>query len=138
MKPTVDDVAKQLGREITDPLEIDQIKTWIDIADLIVRKRYPNLDQLVKDGVINAESVKLVEALAVARYSRNPEGTTSNSTRIDDYQETYGTTNAKATMEILDDEWDLLAPSDTGSEGAFTITPKGWQDYEPRSPFGAW
>ena len=47
---------------------------------------------------------------------------------IDDYQQSFGTRNAVATIGLLDDEWALLAPSDSGSTGAFTITPTGWRD----------
>lgn len=127
MTADVADVATQLGRKIDDPLEMEQITAWIELAEITIRKRYPNLDQIIVDNRLSQKTVNLVEALAVARYARNPEGTTSKSTRIDDYQETVGTTNSVATINLLDSEWALLEPKDYGASGAFTIVPAGWR-----------
>ena len=127
MTADVADVATQLGRKIDDPLEMEQITAWIELAEITIRKRYPNLDQIIVDNRLSQKTVNLVEALAVARYARNPEGTTSKSTRIDDYQETVGTTNSVATINLLDSEWALLEPKDYGVSGAFTIVPAGWR-----------
>lgn len=127
MTADVADVATQLGRKIDDPLEMEQITAWIELAEITILKRYPNLDQIIVDNRLSQKTVNLVEALAVARYARNPEGTTSKSTRIDDYQETVGTTNSVATINLLDSEWALLEPKDYGASGAFTIVPAGWR-----------
>ena len=127
MTADVSDVATQLGRKIDDPLEMEQITAWIELAEITIRKRYPNLDQIIVDNRLSQKTVNLVEALAVARYARNPEGTTSKSTRIDDYLETVGTTNSVATINLLDSEWALLEPKDYGASGAFTIVPAGWR-----------
>lgn len=123
MTASVKDIAIQLRRTIDDRAETEQVTAWIELAEIAIRKRYPNLDQLIADGRLKQRTVDLVEAMAVARYARNPEGTTSKSTRIDDYQETVGTTNSVATIDLLDSEWALLEPSDYGASGAFTITP---------------
>lgn len=47
MVTSVQDVAAQLGRPITDELEVKQIEAWIAGAEIVIRKRYPNLDQLL-------------------------------------------------------------------------------------------
>lgn len=135
MTASVQDVATQLGRPIDDEWEIRQVKAWLGMADIVIRSRYPNLDRLIDDGRIGQETVNYVEAIAVARYARNPEGTTSKSNRIDDYQETVGTTNARATIMLLDEEWQMLEPKDSGSSGAFTITPSGWRS-DGQSAYG--
>lgn len=41
MTASVDDVAKQLGRQVTDPLEVNQLTSWIELAEIAIRKRYP-------------------------------------------------------------------------------------------------
>lgn len=125
MTASVQDVATQLGRPIDDPLEINQVTAWLELADMTIRSRYPNLDQLIADGRISENAVDLVEASAVARYSRNPEGFTSRSEGIDDYTQTYGMSNATVGITFTDTEWALLTPSDSGAAGAFTITPAG-------------
>lgn len=125
MTASVQDVATQLGREITEPTEIAQVLAWIELADMTIRSRYPNLDQLTASRRIDPRTVDLVEAVAVARYARNPEGYTSKSEGIDDYTTTYGLRNASVSIELTDAEWTLLTPSDSGAAGAFTITPAG-------------
>ena len=74
MTASVQDVATQLGRPIDEPSEVAQVTAWLELADMLIRQRYPNLDQLIADGRISVNAVDLVEASAVARYSRNPEG----------------------------------------------------------------
>ena len=50
MTASVQDVATQLGRPIDDPLEINQITAWLELADMTIRSRCPNLDQLIASG----------------------------------------------------------------------------------------
>lgn len=138
MTASVQDVATQLGRPIDDPLEINQVTAWIEMAELAIRQRYPSLDQLIADNRISLDAVNMVEASAVARHSLNPEGYTSKSERIDDYQQTYGMTNSAVGITFTDSEWALLTPSDSGAEGAFTITPIGRRPYEFRYPHDLW
>ena len=138
MTASVQDVATQLGRPIDDPLEINQVTAWIEMAELAIRQRYPNLDQLIADKRISQNAVNMVEASAVARHSLNPEGYTSKSERIDDYQQTYGMTNSAVGITLTDSEWALLTPSDSGAEGAFTITPRGRRPHESRYPHDLW
>lgn len=138
MTASVQDVATQLGRPIDEPSEVAQVTAWLELADMLIRQRYPNLDQLIADGRISVNAVNLVEASAVARYSRNPEGYTSKSERIDDYQQTYGMTNSTTGITFTDTEWALLTPTDSGAEGAFTITPMGRRPYESRYPHDLW
>lgn len=138
MTASVQDVATQLRRPIDDPLEINQVTAWIEMAELVIRQRYPNLDQLIASGRISQDAVDMVEASAVARHSLNPEGYTSKSERIDDYQRTFGMTNSAVGIKFTDSEWALLTPSDSGAEGAFTITPIGRRPYESRYPHDLW
>lgn len=126
MTATVQQVGELLQRDITDELETRQVTRWIEYADMLIRRRYPNLDALITDGSINSDAVDMVEAMAVARYALNPEGVTSRSTSIDDYQETQGLRNAQPGIVILDTEWALIAPkTTTAGTGAFTIVPAG-------------
>lgn len=129
MTATVQQVGELLQRDITDELETRQVSRWIEYADMLIRRRYPNLDALITDGSIGSDAVDMVEAMAVARYALNPEGVTSRSTSIDDYQETQGLRNAQPGIVILDTEWALIAPkTTTAGTGAFTIVPAGRRD----------
>ncbi len=125
MTATVQQVGELLQRDITDQLETKQVTRWIEYADMLIRRRYPNLDTLITDESINSDAVDMVEAMAVARYALNPEGVTSRSTSIDDYQETQGLRNAQPGIVILDAEWALIAPFKHDGAGAFTIVPAG-------------
>ena len=44
MTASVQDVATQLGRPIDEPSEIAQVTAWLELADMLIRQRYPNLD----------------------------------------------------------------------------------------------
>lgn len=125
MTATVQQVGELLQRSITDPLEVKQVERWIEYAEMLIRRHYPNLDMLIDDGRVSQDAVDMVEAMAVARYSLNPEGATSRSTSIDDYQETQGLRNAQQGIVILDAEWALIAPLKQNGAGAFTIVPAG-------------
>ena len=72
MVTSVQDVAAQLGRPITDELEVKQIEAWIAGAEIVIRKRYPNLDQLIADVRIDQKTVDYVEAIAVGGRGRPP------------------------------------------------------------------
>ena len=74
MVTSVQDVAAQLGRPITDELEVKQIEAWIAGAEIVIRKRYPNLDQLIADVRIDQKTVDYVEAIAVGRDGGHPAG----------------------------------------------------------------
>ena len=50
MTANVQDVSNQLGRKITDTLEVNQVMSWIELAEAQIYRRYPNLDQIVADG----------------------------------------------------------------------------------------
>lgn len=130
MTASVAQVGELLQRDVTDPLEVRQMTRWIEYAEMLIRRRYPNLDALIADGCISGDAVDMVEAMAVSRYALNPEGVTSRSTSIDDYQETQGLRNAQPGIVILDTEWELIAPNTTAAvaNGAFTIVPAGRRD----------
>lgn len=125
MTATVQQVGELLQRDIIDPLEVKQVTRWVEYAEMLIRRRYPNLDTLIDDGLVSQDAVDMVEAMAVARYALNPEGVTSRSTSIDDYQETQGLRNAQQGIVILDAEWALIAPLKHDGAGAFTIVPAG-------------
>lgn len=101
------DVAKTLGRPISDPDEVAQIQVWLDGVELVIETR------LGDSGELNLDVVKYVEAESVARRARNPEGKIQE--RIDDYSAGWSTESARAALYITDDEWSMLDPG--GSTG---------------------
>lgn len=123
---TVTDVQVRLGRPITDATEIAQVNAWLSDLEALIKVRIPDLSQRVLDGVLDSEVVKLVEAQAVVRKVKNPDG--KQNERVDDYS--YGLTAdaARGDLFLTDDEWALLLPS-TNPSGAFTIRPYGAPDF---------
>jgi hypothetical protein len=122
---SVDDVAARLGRPITTDSETAQVNAWLSDIELIIRARIPGLDDLVTAGNPSEQAVVMVESNAVIRKIQNPEGKASE--RIDDYYYQLDANRAQGDLYLTDVEWDLLTP-DTGSGGAFTITPYGAPD----------
>lgn len=120
----VDDVAVRLGRAVSDAAEEEQIEAWLDEAEQIIAGRIRDLAARIADGRITVATVALVEARAVVRKVKNPDG--KQNERIDDYS--YGLVEdaAKGEIFITDDEWALLLGTTASGSGAFTIRPAGW------------
>jgi hypothetical protein len=101
---TVDDVADRWTREFTDE-EIVLIETRLEDIERKIRRVIPDLATKVSDQEY-LEDVKQIEADAVLRLVRNPEGYISES----DGNYTYMLARdlASGKLEILDEEWETL------------------------------
>lgn len=88
-----------------------------DVERMILR-RIPTLAAQIAANTVNVEDVKQVEADAVLRLVRNPEGYLSES----DGNYTYMMQQDLATgrLEILPEEWDILG---VRASGMFVIVP---------------
>ena len=99
------DVTARWARTPTDE-ENTLINVRLEDAERLIRRRIPDLDDKVYSGSILEEDVIQVEAEAVLRLVRNPEGFMSES----DGNYTYMLRNDIATgrLEILAEEWEIL------------------------------
>lgn len=123
---TVTDVATRLGRELTDAEE-RQVVAWLEDLEVTILGRVPNLYALVDDGSLHERVVVMIEAAAIIRVLRNPDGKLTE--RIDDYSWTRASSTAEGTLGLLDSEWEQLTVD--SSTGAFSIRPyyePGWCD----------
>lgn len=116
---SVQDVADRLGRPITEPAEVTQVTAWLGDVEVIIRDRIPDLDDLVAAGNPTQDTVVMVEANAVVRMVRNPEGKTQE--RIDDYSWGLPANPYAGSLYLTEVEWGLLEPG--ASDGAWTIRP---------------
>lgn len=114
---TPGDVQSRLGREL-DPAETGLVTIRLADAERLIRKRIRDLDDQVTAGTIDAEDVKQIQAEAVLRLVRNPEGYTSESDGNYSYQ--FSSQAASGKLEILAAEWQTLGVQ-TG--GMFCIVP---------------
>lgn len=120
------DVSNRLGRELSDE-EATLVDTRLNDAELLIKSRIPDLDDLIDDGTIDVDIVKMIEANAVVRLVRNPNAYTGETDGNYSYQINWKT--ATGELEILDNEWALLG---VGS-ALFLIAPKlptPWTDPE--------
>lgn len=111
------DIETSIGRSLTDA-EQGQVNQWIGDAELQIRLRLGDLDDLDPDAL------DFVTREAVVARLRNPDGYSSES--IDDY--TYRLPSETRRVTILDEWWRMLSP-DIGS-GAFSARPY----FEPDVP----
>jgi hypothetical protein len=118
---TLSDVSTRLGRPITDAEEIAQVTAWLADVEAMILARIPDLDELVADGSPSAAVVAMVEANAVIRKIRNPDGKVSEG--IDDYNYRLNENARKGELFLTDEEWALLLPG--AANGAWTIRPVG-------------
>jgi hypothetical protein len=99
------DVTARWARTPTDE-ETTLIDVRLEDAERLIRRRIPDLDAQVSAGDVAEDDVIQVEAEAVLRLVRNPEGYMSES----DGNYTYMLRNDIATgrLEILSEEWEIL------------------------------
>jgi hypothetical protein len=116
---TLTDVSTRLGRPITSTDEISQVLAWLDDIEALILTRIPTLDALVTAGTPTSAIVVMVEANAVIRKVRNPDGKVSED--IDDYSYRLNADAARGDLFLTDGEWALLAAG--SSSGAFSVRP---------------
>lgn len=105
------DVEISLGRLLSGEMEIAQVIQWIEGAELQIRLRLGELSLLDQDALA------FVVREAVAARARNPEAYQYEA--IDDYR--YGMPKESRTIAILDEWWEMLAP--TSRAAAYTVRP---------------
>lgn len=116
------DVATRLGRTLTTD-EIAQTNVLLEDAEIMIKARIPDLETRITDGKLAEEIVILVEASAVARLVRNPDGYIGETDGNYSYQLNWRLNTGELT--ITDKEWALLGVS----AGVFAF------DVRPLTPF---
>ncbi|MCA2331632.1 hypothetical protein JF714_14390 [Mycobacterium avium] len=107
-----DDVVARWGKapEDVEPEILTLINKRLGDVERMIKRRFKklgrDLDADVTDDTVDVEDVKQVEAEAVLRLVRNPDGYLSES----DGNYTYMLQNDLATgkLEILAEEWEIL------------------------------
>src|SRR5690349_11847489 len=112
-----DDIAVELGRTAPDPTsaEYAQWEMWIGDALLLISARLgvlADLDQPHLDYVVRQ---------AVAAHVRRPDDATQVTVSVDDGTSSRTYRSSRGRIEILDEWWALLSPTDTTTR-AFSIT----------------
>lgn len=115
---TVEDVHDRLGRELDQSLE-RLIKIRLKDAERLIKHEIDDLDEQVENGDINEEDLIRVEAEAVLRLARNPEGFQQETDGNYSYQMFDGL--AGGVLEILPNEWAILGVT---SKGFVVLAPK--------------
>jgi hypothetical protein len=82
------------------------VATLLADAEILIKARIPDLDDQVEESDDFLEIVKYVEASAVVRLVRNPNGYTSETDGDYTYQINFRL--ASGELEITDKEWSLL------------------------------
>jgi hypothetical protein len=106
---TAEDVTNRLGRDVSgNTALITLITTRLADVERLIKRRIPTLDDQL-DAVpptIDVEDVKQVEAEAVLRLARNPEGYVSETDGTYTYQ--LAQDMSAGSLEILPGEWEIL------------------------------
>lgn len=114
---TVDDVQDRYGPELTDE-EKRLAKTLLNDVEVKIRRRARNLVARATADPDWREAVVAVEANAVLRVLRNPEGYRQEVEG--NYSYSLSAAVASGHLFVMDSEWD-----DLGLSGrAFTVAPK--------------
>ena len=121
----------RLGRDLDDS-ETLIASVRLNDAERLIRSRIRDLDAQITAGTIDVEDVVYVEAEAVLRLVRNPDGYTSE--QDGNYSFSIDQTVASGKLTILEDEWSLLGVR----LGAFSLRPRidvPWCEPTREDPF---
>ena len=127
---TVADVSTRLGRPVTSSTEISQVTAWLGDVEALILARISGFAAAVTAGAPAAAVVVMVEANAVIRKIRNPDGKVSEN--IDDYQYRLNPDAARGDLFLTDEEWAWLTPDSPSA--AFTVTPYGPTGFRTDDP----
>lgn len=126
---TWSDVERRFERDLTDREKI-QVTEWLGDLEAEILERIPDLAAFIADGKLQQRTVVKIQAAAVLRVLRNPDGKLTE--RIDDYSWTRSANTSTGELRLLDSEWEQLTPQ--SATDAFTIRPHyepGWCDITP-------
>lgn len=112
----VADVEARLGRDLDESEAIIAAQRLEDV-ELLILSRIPNLIALVTDGALSEAVVTMVEADAVIRVLRNPDGIVGETDGNYSYQLNWATVAGRLTL--VPEEWRLLGLR----SNVFTIAP---------------
>ena len=115
---TANDVAVRWAKTPSDD-EIALIDVRLNDVERLIRKRIPDLDDQISDGILDVDDVVQVESEVVLRVIRNPDGYVSETDGNYTYQLAHTTIAGR--LELTPDEWLLLGVSLKG--GMFTLVP---------------
>lgn len=116
---TPNDVAVRLGRDLT-PEETALVSVRLEDVERMIRRAIPDLDAQIAAGTIDVNDVIQVEADAVLRVVRNPDGYISETDG--DYTYRLSDNAASGLLGLTDDEWGMLGVN--RSQGMCFLTPR--------------
>lgn len=115
---TAADVEAIAGRTL-DSAETALVERRLAQVERMILRRVPDLAGRIEAGEIDPDDVRDIEAEAVLRLVRNPEGYASESDGTYSYQ--FNRETASGRLEILPPEWETLG---VRSSGMFSIAPR--------------
>lgn len=118
MSVTSEDIAVALGRTAPDSgsPEDAQWEMWVGDALMLIEARLGDLTEL------DQPKLEYVVREAVVSHIRKPDDATQVEIAVDDARSSRTYRSSKGRVTILDEWWDLLAPT-TSASGAFSVTP---------------
>jgi hypothetical protein len=102
---SVDDVAVRWSRDLSCE-ERELVSVRLEDVERLIRRRVPTLDDRLAAGSIDVEDLIQVEADAVLRLCRNPEGYVSETDGNYTYQLSKDLATGK--LSLTSDEWAML------------------------------
>lgn len=121
---TADDVQTVLGRELA-PEEVPMVERRLQQVERMILRRIPDLAEKISTDEIDQADVVDIEAEAVLRLVRNPDGYASESDGTYTYR--FDQAAAPGKLLILPEEWQTLGiePSRMFSIAPNLVAPAG-------------
>jgi hypothetical protein len=114
---SLSDVVARLGRELSDEESV-LVGTRLEDVERMIVRRIPDLEEKVSAGSVVEEDLIQVEAEAVLRLVRNPDGLYMETDGNYSYQ--FSRESASGRLEIRPEEWRMLG---VRPGGVFSLAP---------------
>lgn len=106
---TIDDIATEAGRPISDSAEIDQVGQWIADVEMILTAKLGDLSLVVNQALLAYVDKQAVIARMKYREDRNSDAPQQSGTNF--------------FLGVLDPWWAMLELGNTADAPAFTMRP---------------
>lgn len=113
------------GYTLTEGSPVAQ--TRLDEAWRALQAELPHLVTWIGRGYIGSATVADVVAAATLRVLRNPEGRVSESTKIDDFSESWKLSDATEDLYFTRAELRRLSPAQSATAGSISFGPAAYR-----------
>lgn len=119
------------GDTLSFPIAQVVAETYIEDAEALILKEFPNLQERVTNGELNPVLIKQVVARMINSYITNGNGLSQHSKTVGPYTDSksYSTKTSRAYLEMTEQDREVLSPPDSSSDIGSIMTIDSYDAY---------